>query len=313
MHLLLLALIFVAIYFVCQELERACDDLAQRLSIPASIAGATILAIASSAPEFFTGLLGAVVHGDASIGLTAILWSAIFNITVIPGVCALMASEPLRVSREVLRRDCLAYVGITLLLLGLIQDGVLSRGDAWLLLGAYALYLGVLYRMRGAGAALEDRAGQPLWRTLLGVVGGLAGVGVLCHFMIESGEGLAASYGISVIVVSALIFAPGTSLPDLLLSVFATRKGNASAAISNAYGSNSFDLTVCLAVPALVIGDLPVPLEGAVRISCWVLLGVVVLTSIMIRRGYCVARWEGGVLVALFALLAGLLAAGALG
>ena len=309
----LLVLIFVGMYLVCQELERACDDLAQRFAIPASIAGATLLAIASSAPEFFTGLLGAVVHGDASIGLSAILWSAIFNITVIPGVCALISKEPLQVSPEVLRRDCVAYAAITVLLLALIQDDVLTRLDACLLLGAYLIYLGVLAKMRSSGEALAEHAGQPAWRTLLGLVGGLALVGLLCHFMIAVGGELAAGLGISVIVVSALVFAPGTSLPDLLLSVFATRKGNASAAVSNAYGSNSFDLTVCLAAPVLVVGEIPVPLHGALGSSCWLLLALVVVTALIIRRGHRVERWEGGVLVGMFVGAAGMLVTGVLG
>ena len=89
--------IFVAMYFVCQELERACGAIAFRFKIPESVSGATLLAVSSSSPEFFTSLLGAVRFGVFEVGLMAILWSAIFNITVIPGVSAVFSKEPLRV------------------------------------------------------------------------------------------------------------------------------------------------------------------------------------------------------------------------
>lgn len=303
MGVLYLVLIFAGMYFVCIELERACSDSARRLKIPESIAGATLLAVASSAPEFFTSFLGAVIHDKFDVGLIAILWSAIFNITVIPGVSALLSPVRLEVAPDVIRRDCVAYAATTLLLLGLIEDQVLSRIDAMILLGAYGLYTYVLFLMIGSEEEGEGHE-QPLWRTLLGLVLGIAAIGVLCHFMIAVGGELAAGFGISFLILSALVFAPGTSLPDLLLSVFAARRGAGSAAVSNAFGSNSFDLTVCLAVPVLVVGDIPVKTDGAVGYSIYMLLGTVVLTMLLVRTGYSLDKREGGFLVATFAALA---------
>ncbi len=308
MGILYLVLIFAGMYFVCVELERACSDTARRLKIPESIAGATLLAVASSAPEFFTSFLGAVVHGVFEVGLIAILWSAIFNITVIPGVSALLSPAKLVVAPDVIRRDCVAYAATTLLLIGLIEDQTLSRIDALILLGAYGLYTYVLFLMVKSPEAGDDEEGeghsQPLWRTLLGLVVGVAAIGVLCHFMIEVGGELAKGFGISFLILSALVFAPGTSLPDLLLSVFAARRGAGSAAVSNAFGSNSFDLTVCLAVPVLVIGDIPVSTGGAVGQSIYMLLGTVVLTMLLVRTGYSLNKREGLFLVATFVGLA---------
>jgi cation:H+ antiporter len=300
---LYLVLIFAGMYFVCVELERACSDTARRLKIPESIAGATLLAVASSAPEFFTSFLGAVVHGVFEVGLIAILWSAIFNITVIPGVSALLSPTRLEVSPDVIRRDCVAYAATTLLLLGLIEDQTLSRIDAMILLGAYGLYTYVLFLMIGSEEESEGHE-QPLWRTLLGLVVGVAAIGLLCHFMIGVGGELAEGFGISFLILSALVFAPGTSLPDLLLSVFAARRGAGSAAVSNAFGSNSFDLTVCLAVPVLVVGDIPVKTDGAVGQSIYMLLGTVVLTMFFVRTGYALSKREGIVLLATFVALA---------
>lgn len=302
-----LLLVFVGMYLVCVELERACGDLAHRLKLPESIAGATLLAVASSAPEFFTSFLGAVVHGVFEVGLIAILWSAIFNITVIPGVSVLVAGSELEVHPAVLRRDAVSYMAITLLLMGLVDDGVLSRTDAGILLGAYFLYVYVLFLMLDTEEPVEPSE-QPGWRTALGLIGGLAGIGLLCHVMIAVGTGLATSAHVSVLVISALIFAPGTSIPDLLLSVFAAKKGHGSAAVANAFGSNSFDLTICLAAPILIVGDVTVDASGTVRASMWMLLGTVILAMFFVRTGYALEKWEGAALLGLFGTLATTLA-----
>ena len=112
-----LVAIFVAMYFVCGELEKSCGAAAYRLGLPESVSGATLLAVSSSSPEFFTAMVGAVFFNSFEIGLMAILWSAIFNITVIPGVAALVSKEELRVVPEVVARDCVSYLAITMLLM----------------------------------------------------------------------------------------------------------------------------------------------------------------------------------------------------
>jgi cation:H+ antiporter len=299
--IIFLLLIFVGMYFVCGELERACGNTAHRFGIPESIAGATLLAVASSAPEFFTSFLGAVRFGVFEVGLMAILWSAIFNITVIPGVSAIASKEPLTVFRTVVVRDAVAYLVVTLLLLALLQDGILSRTDAVILLGGYAVYIYVLVLMMRQGKSERvESMEQPAWRTIAGLVGGIAAIGLLCHFMIEQGKVLANVAGLNFLIVSALIFAPGTSVPDLFLSFIAARRGAGSAAIANAFGSNTFDLTVCLAVPVLVVGDTKIAMAGPVQWSVWMLVGTVVTSMFFVKRGYSLTRFEGGSLIALF-------------
>lgn len=295
--------VFVVMYFVCVELEKACGAIAFRLGIPESVAGATLLAIASSAPEFFTAFIGAWVFGHFEIGLMAILWSAIFNITVIPGLSTLISREPLRVVRVVVSRDCVAYLAIALLLLGLLEDGRLTRTDALILLGAYFLYIYVLYLMFNTDEKSQEVI-LPTWRVIAGFVLGIGAIGGLCHAMVWLGSELALGWGISVVLVSALVFAPGTSLPDLFLSALAARRGSGSACISNVYGSNSFDLTVCLAAPILVVGDIEVEFTGRVLWSVWMLLGTLVLSMLMLRYDYKLSKRAGGALLGLFVLCA---------
>jgi cation:H+ antiporter len=307
-----LLLIFFGMFLVCQELEKACGATAHRLRIPESVAGATLLAVASSAPEFFTAFLGAVQHGVFEVGLMAILWSAIFNITVIPGLSALVSPTPLKVAPAVVSRDCVAYLAITLLLMALLSDSKLDRNDALILLGAYFLYIYVLFLMLKADEEVEV-INLPMWRIVVGMVGGIAIIGVLCHYMIVVGSGLTEAWGVSFIVVSALVFAPGTSVPDLFLSVFAARRGAGSAAVSNAFGSNSFDLTVCLAAPIMVLGEIQLDISGAVVWSVWMLIGTVVIAMVFVRTGYQLSKKEGVMLVSVFLILAVVLVLGSKG
>lgn len=295
--------IFIAMFFICRELEKSCGAVAYRFGIPESVAGATLLAVSSSAPEFFTAMVGAVVFNSFEIGLMAILWSAIFNITVIPGVSALVSKKELVVVPEVVARDCVSYLAITLLLMGLLGDGRLTRTDALILLGSYFLYIYVLFLMLDADDKPEE-VKLPGWRVIVGLVGGIALIGGLCHLMVDIGSHLAVAWAIPIGLVSALIFAPGTSVPDLFLSVFAARRGAGSAAVSNAFGSNSFDLTVCLAVPILVIGDVDIPFSGRALWSVYMLIGTVIVAMIFVRTGYALSKREGSLLIALFVALA---------
>ena len=308
---LLLFLSFGAMWLVSVELEKGCAGAAHRLRLPPSVAGATLLAISSSAPEFFTSLLGTVRHGVFEIGLMAILWSAIFNLTVLPGASALATPHEKRgkgtIFHKVVWRDALSYLVIALLLFFLVSDGNLSALDSVILLGAYGAYILLLKDSQGGESVLPSQYAP--WRIALSLILGIALIALLTEVMIGAGTQIAAGIsGLSLPLVSALLFAAGTSVPDTFLSVISARKGNISGSISNAFGSNSFDLTVCLAVPALAVGGVEVPFTPMVSVSFSMLLGTLLVALILVRTGYEISKKEGVFLLFLYpALLWGLL------
>ncbi len=103
---------------------------------------------------------------------------------------------------------------------------------------------------------------------------------------------------------AAFIFAPGTSVPDTLVSYFAAKRGQGSAAISNVFGSNIFDLTICLAVPVLVVGDIVIDLAPIwPSIVMLVVLQFVALT--FVRTGWELSRREGVSMLVLFVISCG--------
>jgi cation:H+ antiporter len=300
----LLAILY-ALAIACDKVESASNSLAFRLSMPASVAGATLLAIASSAPEFFTSTAAAVLYGVFEVGLLTIIWSAIFNILVIPGIASVTSKEPLRVSKAVVYRDGVGYVGAIFILLLVIVDGELSVADAIILLILYGLYLHVLVLMsRSQRDDPEEQLEEPdpLWsraRITVFFLAGLVVIGVGTHFMIEIGDAVATEAGLSILLFSAFVFAPGTSIPDLLVSVYAARRGEGSTAISNVFGSNIFDLTICLAVPALLVGGVPIHMDG-VWPSMIILISLQFLVVFLVRTKWQVERWEGAIMLGAF-------------
>lgn len=301
---------WLAIFWIlskaCEWVEGAANSLAFRLRMPASVAGATLLATASSAPEFFTSASGAILYGVFEVGLMCIIWSAIFNILVIPGFSSVASPKPLEISKEVVHRDGIGYLGTVFILLLVLADGSLTRADACIMLIIYVVYLHVIRLMAKAHKEQlneedieepEDLMSPKKIALYFGV--GLAIIGVGTHFMIEIGMQLGEHFTINILIFSALIFAPGTSIPDLLMSFFAAKRGEGAAAISNVFGSNVFDLTICLAVPILIVGTIDIPL-GPVWPSIIMLVVVQVMVLIFVRSSWRVDKWEGWLMLLTF-------------
>ncbi len=307
MDYLILILVFGAMYFVCKELETASQAISYRLSLPASVSGATLLAISSSCPEFFTSALGAIIHGKFEIGLTVILWSAIFNILVIPGLSALFAPANLKISKDVLLRDGAFYLFTTILLVILISDGNHTRSEALILTGTYFVYGLILYFMKENSGEMMEKISMTSARMVISFGGSIVIIAILCHIMLKSGMSISLSLEIPLVLMSALIFASGTSIPDLLLSIFAARRGSGSAAISNALGSNVFDLTICLGIPILIVGDTVLEIDSLIKISVWMLIFSTLLVIVMMKSRWQLSKPGGCLLLATYLIMVSVL------
>lgn len=298
LYVLGLSVLFYGLYVISEQVEEAWQTVAYNFRLPASLAGATLLAVSSSLPEFFTSLNGALLYQTLEIGFMTIIWSAIFNILVITGVVGVMSASPLKVSRNVILRDSLVYLAALVVLLILLSDGELATADAYILLLTYLVYVVILYLQRHAIHEGEEvQCAQASRRKI--IVASSAGTAAICAFsagIVYLGAEMSFELGISLAVVSALVFSIGTSFPDLLLSYFSAKRGGGSMAISNVFGSNTFDITVCLGVPALILlsqgstieTDLP-PL----RLSLLLLFAAMLLVNGLLAYNFTVSRIKG--------------------
>lgn len=296
-----LILIFGALNWVSNRVEDAFSSLTVKMKIPATIAGATLLAIGGSASEFFTALNAAVFFKIFEIGLVTIIWSAIFNLCVITGLVGLMSQKPIPLAKAGIRRDILFYFLAAIMLITSVWDGMLTRGEGWIFCGFYALYLLVLFLRRKHRPTDEkiEHFHLPDWHIVLAIVGGLAGIGILSWLMIQAGLTLAAGLGISIAAVSALLFAFGTSIADTFIAASATRKGNGSGAVASIFGSNTFDIALCLGVPLVIVGKTPVEI-GTINSSLVMLVLSILVVGFFVMNDWKISRLEAGLSLGTF-------------
>lgn len=314
-----------ALWLVTDWMVAALSSLAQQFKIPQSVAGATLAAMGSSLPEFGTNAF-AVTRvalaepgtdvGYADVGFGTIVGSALFNLCMIIGIPALI--RDLDVSRRVLTRDAFFYLIACIQTVVFIWDGQIVAYEAAVWVVTYVIYFAVLMRdIKKHPEAVEEVESIPAGKAIAMFMGSLAVIAVACHFLVEHTVHIATAMKIPTVLISLVVLAFGTSIPDLLASIQATRQGNTSLAVSNAIGSNCFDILVCLGAPVLFfnsvkgaafeIGAIPPGLDVPEAFSQGVLLLSVLFLSltmlaclVVLRRGWKVVKWEGWVLIALY-------------
>lgn len=244
------------------------SSIAKLLKVPSIIIGLTIVAMGTSAPEMAVSV-GAAIKGQNDIVISNVLGSNIFNLLVVAGGCAVIKSLP--VSIDLRKRDFPFSIGIAALLLffclnSLIIGGkgfTINRTEGIVLFAGLMAYLGFLVY-----SAVKGRTGLPgdeeiktmsplksVFYTALGI----AGIVVGGDLVVDSASDIAAAFGLSQTIIGLTILAVGTSLPELVTSLVATRKGENDLAMGNVIGSNIFNILGVLGLSAAVS---PVKVSG---------------------------------------------------
>ena len=292
-------------------LVRGAVAAASRFGVSPLLIGLTLVGFGTSTPELVTSL-DAALRGSPGVAIGNVVGSNIANILLILGVSALLA--PVLVDRHGLKRDGTVMILATVATIGLLAYGFVDRwvGIAFVL--ALAGYLYLAYRgekqeaagpgpVHDAAAVLEqEMAPEKVWPlplALLAVAASLLMVLLGARFLVDGAIELARLAGISETVIGLTIVAVGTSLPELVTSVVAALRKQSAVAFGNVVGSNIYNLLGILGVTAAV-HPLQVPMDfsaidGAVFGASALLLVVFSVT------GSRVCRWEGGLLIALYA------------
>lgn len=315
--ILQICLIIIGAAFVilgADKLTEGAAALARKMKMSEMIIGLTIVAAGTSAPELFSSLVSALKDKpDMAVG--NVLGSNIFNTMLIVGVAAMVA--PMSITKSTVRKDIPFAVFASMLLMALCADGfdsielkgkMISRIDGILLLIGFIVFMA--YTLRGAKGtdaqeASTASADMKVWKSVLFVVFGLAGLVIGSNLFVDSASGVASSLGVSDGVIGLTIVAGGTSLPELATSVVAARKGQSAMAIGNVIGSNVFNILFILSLTAIIS---PMEISGITLVDISMLLGSILLLWMFSFTKYTVARWEGALLsLGFFAYLAWLL------
>ncbi|MCM1491041.1 MAG: calcium/sodium antiporter [Muribaculum sp.] len=299
------------IIFAANWLTDGAASIARRWGISDLVVGLTVVAFGTSAPELSISIVSAL-QGNAPMAVGNVVGSNIFNILVIIGVVALI--RPIKVEPSVMVNELGLVIisSLALLAIGcgdLIGDGPLrevNRVEGILLLLFFAIFMRYTFAQAKKAPADDPAAKEvaarkeiPLWKSLLMVVSGLAGLVYGGDRFVAGASGVAISLGMSEAMVGLTIVAAGTSLPELAASVAAAVKGNPGIAVGNVIGSNIFNIFLVLGVTATIS---PLSFGGVSHLD----LGVMMLASLLFfffswKIGKCtITRGEGAALALLY-------------
>ncbi len=288
------------------------EELGVVLGVPSFVVGVTIVAIGTSLPELVSSIF-AVVEGSPEIVVGNAVGSNVTNIFLVLGFAAILGGR-LFVRREIVKID-LPMLASSAALLGLTAlDGTISRVDGLLLLAGAFIY--AVYGFRISRPSPETRADieesvaediklergrlRPL--AVLKLIGGVVVLYFAAEYTIKSVIELSAllNVGSDVIAISAV--ALGTSLPELVVSVVAARRGKLEIAIGNVLGSNVFNAFAVVGIPALIA---PLPVTHTVLTVGLPFMGVATVLYFFMAQDREVTRWEGMPLVLFYILFLG--------
>lgn len=298
-QLLLFVIGLVVLYFGAEWLVRGAAGLALRYGMRPMVVGITVVAMATSMPEFVVNFLAAL-EGEDSIALGNVVGSNIANIGLILGVSAMVV--PLAVSSNTLRNEYPMMMGVAVLFYLLSLDGTISRLDGGLLILGLAAFFIYIIRDTRKNAALvaisadekpDDMAGagDTAWKQALFITVGVVALAGGAHLMVNAAVTIAEFMGISPIVIGLTVVAIGTSLPELAASIASALKKESEMSVGNVLGSNLLNILFVIGLVAL-IQPLRVDAES-IAIHFPVMLGFCLLLLPLAWTRFQISRLEG--------------------
>lgn len=282
------------------------SSLAKKLRVPSLIVGLTIVALGTSTPELAVSIT-ASAGGQNSMAVSNVIGSNIFNLLVVLGVCALII--PLGVTKDILRRDYPVSIFASVVFFGmLLFFGASGEITFWEALVLVILLIGyvawtVVSALKNRTSSDENAAEKPFvwWKCALCLVGGVAAIILGGDMVVDHASSLGRMVGMSESLVGLTICAVGTSLPELVTSITASRKGENDMAIGNVVGSNILNILCILGVSGVISPITITGTELAYSLVDFALYIVICLIAyVFCFTGRKINRAEGGVLVVFY-------------
>ena len=295
MEYLLLLIGFVLLIKGADFFVDGSSSLARIMKVPSVIIGLTIVAMGTSAPEASVSV-NAALAGSNDIAISNVIGSNLFNGLVVVGVCAFMAG--FKTNPEILKRDMPLNIIVTAILCIMLLDRHINHIEGIILLISMAVYIAVMVisALKNRETADECKI-LSLPKSLIFIIGGLIAVIFGGTLVVDNACLIAKDFGVSENFIGLTIIAIGTSLPELVTSITATRKGDSGLALGNAIGSNLFNILFILGMSATIC---PLNVLSESIIDCIILLGSAVILYVFARNKKTMNRWEGIVCVFLY-------------
>ncbi len=276
--------------------------IAEVSGIPKFLIGATIVSLATTMPEMLVSFIAAA-KGDVDTAIGNAVGSVTANTGLIMGVSVL--AIPAIISRKALAPKIAMLIGATGLLWLFCSTGALSVAEGLVILAIFVAFIveNILSAKNNRTADPEDRPAHTKKDTAVNIVKFLAGAActvIGAKLLVDNGEQLALAMGVPQSVVAATMIAVGTSLPELVTTVTAIVKKQASLSVGNIIGANIIDITLILPVCAIISGgSLPMSAQG-VRLDlpfCFAIGAVALIPALIFGR---FRRWQGAAVLLLY-------------
>lgn len=284
----LLLLGFVFLVKGADVFVNGASALARLFGVSPTVIGLTVVAIGTSSPEIAVSVTSAL-QGNGDIALSNAIGSNLCNILLILGLCAVV--RPVPSDRGLLRFDIPACIAATVFLQYMLSDGSAERHEGVLLLTGLGAYLAIV--LRSAMKNKPEKSEKPavsLWKSGLFILSGLAAVIYGGDLVVDNACRIAEAMGVSQTLIGLTVVAVGTSLPELVTSVAAAKKGETGLALGNVIGSNLFNI---LLVVGSAVSVSPVSVSANYTVDCLVLLAASVLIFVFSRTHHTISRAEG--------------------
>ncbi len=266
------------------------EEIGLSLGISPFIIGVTIIAFGTSLPELATSL-ESVFHGTSEIVIANVVGSNITNIALVLGLTVVVAKE-IKLHNQIWHVDMPFLLSSAFLMWFIVRDRNVSIFEAFIFLGALVLFL--IYSLKSDDGEEDLYRKKVSWKSYawLFVSGALIWLGA--KYTIQAIIGLSVLMGVNNEIIALSLVALGTSLPEVIVSLGAARKGKTSIAIGNVLGSNIFNTFAVMGVPAL-FGKLIIP-QNILDFSLPLMIVMTILFAAMTisRR---ITRWEGIILL----------------
>ncbi len=298
LSVVLVAVGLVMIYYGANWLINGSVVIAKRLNISHLIIGLTIVAFGTSTPEL-TVSLSAVLSGYNDVTIGNVVGSNIANIGLILGIAAILS--PLAVAKTTIRREIPIMVIVSVLIIPLSLDNMISQVEGIAMIAGVVLFTVFSYRQ----SKKEKKPDIPLEtvsnekevsykKSVLNIGAGSVFLIVSSFITVDNAVIIAESFGVPNLIIGITLLAVGTSLPELITTVMAIKKGHVDLSVGNIIGSNIFNILAIAGTSAAVTGIIVNP--EIMRDYLIMIIFSLALIPIM-KSGLSINKVEGSLLL----------------
>ena len=297
--LILILFLVVGVFFLvkfCDVFVNAASAIAKKLRIPPMIIGLTVVAMGTSCPELAVSVsdsIGCLINGgNANVAIGNVVGSNICNILLVLGFSVIFT--PIIIKKQTLKKEFPILIGVSLLLVifGIFFGIGTTTGNyailRWegiifvILIIAYMTYLVIDAKRHPTEDDQEEIKDMKIWLAIILVIVGALGIALGGEFVVFGAKGLALTgadaihvdHDLAESLVGLTIVAVGTSLPELVTSIVAAKKGQTDIALGNVIGSNIFNILFVLGIAATVN---PLTSGGTIVVNLIVMMSVTIL------------------------------------